>query len=217
MRIVCLSDTHCRHHDLRVPEGDVLVHAGDFCNWGNLEEVASFGRWLRALPYKRKVVIAGNHDWPFERNRREAEAELVGDPRYGVIYLQDSDVEIDGLRFYGSPWQPEFCGWAFNLPRQGYELRQRWAAIPDGVDVLLTHGPAKGILDRGYSERVGCEELAVAVAAKQPRLHVFGHIHPSCGLQRHEYGTSVNASVCNEEYDPVNPIQVIELGERQGQ
>src|SRR4051812_21905645 len=111
MRLVCVADTHLYHHDAyRVPEGDVLVHAGDMCQAGrrhtptrHIVEAEKAARWIRSLPHRRKVVIAGNHDWAFQLRPEAARAEL-GD---GVDYLRDSGVTIDGVRFWGSPWQPE--------------------------------------------------------------------------------------------------------------
>src|SRR5205085_2391850 len=130
-------DTHTFQTDLDpVPEGDVFVHAGDLCRAGRLSELAGVAEWMRALPHKHKVVIAGNHDWCFVREPAAA-LELLGPT---VLYLQDSGTVIDGVRFWGSPWQPAFNNWAFNLPR-GSALAEKWALIPEGTDVLITHGP----------------------------------------------------------------------------
>lgn len=120
IRIVCLSDTHCRLHEIDVPDGDVLVHAGDFSKRGDAGEVRAFVDALRELPHPDKIVIAGNHDFLFEREPDRARALLMeaGGPGHGVVhYLLDSGVTLHGLRFWGSPWQPEFFDWAFNLPR----------------------------------------------------------------------------------------------------
>src|SRR5512138_2110321 len=98
MRLVAVADTHMFHRELAVPDGDVLVHAGDLCRRGDLEELAEAARWLASLPHALKVVVAGNHDWPFQREPERARAAL-GD---GVIYLQDSGATVGGLRFWGS-------------------------------------------------------------------------------------------------------------------
>lgn len=206
LRLVCLSDTHGHHERLRVPAGDILVHAGDFCTAGRPSEALQFAMWFLAQPHPHKVVIAGNHDVCLEQDRAIGERLF-----HGATYLFDQAAEIAGLRFYGSPWQPEFCGWAFNLPR-GTALREKWGQIPNGLDVLLTHGPPVGILDWVPGKgMVGCEELREAVTRTRPRLHVFGHIHESAGVERCADGLFVNAAVCTGTYAPTNPIRVVEV------
>jgi hypothetical protein len=113
------------------------------------------------------VVIAGNHDWPFA-DEPEAARALLGE---GVLYLQDAGATVQGLRFWGSPWQPEFCNWAFNLPR-GRALADKWALIPEGLDVLVTHGPPRGIGDVAtFGGHTGCEDLLSRLRVARPRLH----------------------------------------------
>jgi Icc-related predicted phosphoesterase len=188
-RIVCVSDTHARHRLTAVPGGDVLVHAGDLTRRGKLEDVEEFDRWLGTLPHPVKVVICGNHDFCFQDRPAEARA-LVRN----ATYLEDSGCEAGGLTFWGSPWQPWFGGWAFNLPR-GEELARVWAKIPDRVDVLLTHGPPEGILDRtNHGENAGCADLLRRVYEVRPRLHVFGHIHEAAGRLDADGTVFVNAS-----------------------
>lgn len=207
MRIVCLSDTHCKQGLVNVPDGDVLVHAGDFTNTGSLLEVELFGLWLQGLPHRHKVVIAGNHDWAFQRQPARARHALSG-----CHYLQDSGVEIDGVKFWGAPWQPWFYDWAFNLSR-GAALREKWALIPEGTHVVITHGPPHGrgdLVPRG--ERVGCEDLAARLCAIKPRLHVSGHIHNGYGVVESPEGIIyANASICDEQYRPVNAPIVVDL------
>lgn len=205
LRLVLLSDTHDRHADIDVPDGDVLIHAGDFTSRGRPEEVASFGAFLAELPHRHKVVVAGNHDFLFQREPERARA-LLGD----VLYLEDSGAEVVGLSLWGSPWQPWFHDWAFNLPR-GERLAERWALVPAGVDVLVTHGPPHGILDRTASGLdVGCEELARARERIRPRLHVFGHIHEARGARRDGAILSVNACNCDLRYRPVQAPVVVD-------
>src|SRR5262249_34581739 len=179
MRIVALADTHLFQADLRdLPAGDVLVHAGDLMRGGSLEELRTVVSWLTEQPHRHKVFVAGNHDRCFETHPEKARA-LLGP---AVHYLLDSDVVLDGVRFWGSPWQPAFNDWAFNLPR-GPALATKWELIPVGVEVLITHGPPRGIGDRcGMSEREGCDDLREAVFRVRPRLHLFGHIHQDGGL-----------------------------------
>lgn len=177
MRIVAVADTHTFIDDLVVPPGDVLVHAGDLCRGGSLEELREQVAWLAALPHRHKVVVAGNHDWCFARQPAAARA-LLGE----IHYLQDAELVLDGVRFYGSPWQPAYNDWAFNLPR-GPALAAVWQQIPTGLDVLITHGPPEGIGDAsGMDERAGCADLRARVRQARPRVHLFGHIHQDGGL-----------------------------------
>jgi Icc-related predicted phosphoesterase len=196
MKIVAVSDTHGRHEQVEVPNGDVLVHAGDFCGYGTLDEVAAFNDYLGTLPHAHKIVVAGNHDWPFERDPEQAQKLLTN-----ASYLQDSSTVIDGVMFYGSPWTPEFFSWAFMLPR-GKALADKWSQIPDNTDVLITHGPAMGILDRTPAgELAGCEDLAQAVGRRiRPQLHIFGHIHAGYGLVNRHGTAYINACCCDEQY-----------------
>lgn len=212
MRIVCLSDTHNDLHELEVPEGDMLIHAGDFTGRGSPQEVEAFAAQFAAYPHEHKIVIAGNHDWTFERNRFLGEEILrrAG----GITYLQDSEVTIDGFRIYGSPWQPWFHNWAFNVHR-GPKLRAIWEKIPTGVDILVTHGPPFGILDVApRNGHVGCEDLTAELARIKPRLHVFGHIHDAYGIVEKDGTIYVNACNDNERYNPVNPPIVVDLEPR---
>ena len=211
MRIVCISDTHMTHRSLTLPEGDVLIHAGDATGRGTVEEVSSFLRWFNAQPHARKILIAGNHDWLFQRHPGIADQLLAENP--DVTYLQDSGVEIDGVKFWGSPWQPWFMDWAFNLPRKGAQLGRTWERIPMDTDVLITHGPPYGALDlvEGREEHLGCEELQIRLAAVRPRLHVFGHIHSGFGIARLGDTTYVNACTCTEAYKALHPPVVVDL------
>lgn len=214
MKIVCISDTHNCNAQLLVPEGDLLIHSGDATTTGTIEEVVRFNKWIAGLPHKYKVFIAGNHDWLFERQNPLARRLLDS----GVIYLQDSSAEIEGFKIYGSPWQPRFFEWAFNLSR-GPELAEKWRLIPDDVEILITHGPPNGILDlvprkRGI-ENTGCEELRKRVETLtghgKLKIHVFGHIHCGYGIEEQFGIRFINASTCNEAYLPVNKPIVIEI------
>lgn len=205
MHLVCLSDTHNLHDRLVVPEGDVLLHAGDFTARGTAREVAAFGAFLARQPHRHKVVVAGNHDFLFQEEPGRARA-LLGD----VIYLEDELARVGGLTVWGSPWQPWFHDWAFNLPR-GAALAEKWARVPEGVDVLVTHGPPHGLFDRtAAGERVGCEDLTRALVRIRPRLHLFGHIHEAYGAAHVDGTLAINACNCDLRYRAVNPPVVVD-------
>ncbi len=197
MRIVAVADTHLFHGDLDVPDGDVFVHAGDLCRGGDLDELREAAAWLAGLPHRHKVVIAGNHDWAFVREPAAARVAVSG-----LTYLQDAEVAIDGLRFYGSPWQPAFHDWAFNLPR-GPALAAVWAHIPTGIDVLVTHSPPDGFGDRSsIGGRAGCADLRARLRVVWPRLHVFGHIHQDGGAWRDDGIVLANVTTSECERAP---------------
>lgn len=199
MRIVAVADTHTFHDDLHsIPDGDLFVHAGDLCRGGRLEEVRASAAWLRTLPHRYKIVVAGNHDWCFV-NEPQVACEILGSD---ILYLQDAEADIDGIRFWGSPWQPRFNDWAFNLPR-GEALASKWALIPEGIHVLVTHGPPYGIGDcSGDPVRLGCQDLREAVRRVRPLLHVFGHIHQDGGVWREEGVWFANVTTWEGERGP---------------
>lgn len=206
MRIVCISDTHEQHESVQVPEGDVLVFAGDMSHVGKSYAIAAFNEWLGTLPHKHKIVIAGNHDWGFVLFPELSRALITN-----AIYLEDSGCEIEGVKFWGSPITPEFCGWAFNR-RRGEPIRAHWDAIPDDSDVVITHGPPQGILDTTgpCGQPLGCWDLTVALTERvKPKLCVFGHIHGGYGKREWDGTTYVNAAMLDEAYRPGrSPISV---------
>lgn len=200
-----------------LPEGDVLVHAGDMCMGGRIWELEKTAEWLSKLDYEHKVVIAGNHDWPFVRDHALATNTLK---EAGVIYLEESEVVIDGVKFYGSPWTPRFFSWAF-MKERGEQLAEVWKKIPEDTKVLITHGPPYGVQDLTLyptgkpDTHAGDEALTKELLTHRvrPKLHVFGHIHYSYGVYDKSMlmTTFVNAATVNEDYDPVNKPVVIDL------
>mgnify|MGYP006268769609 CR=1 FL=1 len=206
-KIVCISDTHGKHDLITkdLPDGDMIIHAGDVSNVGKPNEIYDFLNWFSTLPYKHKIFIAGNHDFAFEINDDIA-------PEYkelGVTYLMDNMVEIDGIKIYGSPWQPRFYDWAFNVDR-GPAIAEKWAKIPTDLDILITHGPAFGILDDTIQGlRVGCEDLYNKIMEVKPKYHICGHIHYAYGMVTREHTTFINASNLGERYEYRNyPISL---------
>jgi Icc-related predicted phosphoesterase len=215
MKIVAISDTHSHHRKLIIPEADVLVHAGDITWRGELPIVEDFANWLKELPIKHKIVIFGNHELGFRAGyKREPAIKLLQDA--GIIYLEDSGINIEGVQFWGSPWQPWFHDWEFNLQR-GKDIAAMWAKIPDNTNVLITHGPPYLIMDeapRGVfdHENVGCKDLLDRLGnLTELKYHVFGHIHHGYGTKQMGPCTFVNASSCTEKYNPENPPIVVEI------
>ena len=202
MKIVCISDTHNKHKQIPedwFPEGDVIVHAGDISSMGYLHEIEEFCKWYSKMPYPHKILIAGNHDYGFQTKPNAVKEILDRYPE--ITYLQDSGTEIQGVKFWGSPWQPEFCDWAFNLKR-GPQILERWKQIPEDTRVLITHGPVQGRCDMVMSgEFVGCEMLEMELHTRlNVELHVCGHIHSAHG-EHHDGKTHfINASILNERY-----------------
>jgi len=214
MKITFISDTHTRHRDVEadLPGGDLLIHAGDFMNSGyHKEEAEEFFTWFDGIKgYDKKIFIAGNHDRIMQMQPEWATDTLT---EYKTIdYLRDEgfayyDMDMDrSTKIYGSPWQPEFFNWAFNLPRNGEEMKAKWDAIPDDTDILITHGPPYGYLDvpGGKKFQVGCELLRERIDAMQPKIHVFGHIHGSAGYYFNGHTHFINASVLDERYTYTN-------------
>jgi predicted phosphodiesterase len=206
-----LSDTHCAGSEgkIEVPDGDLLIHAGDLTYRGTQGEVERELAWIDSLPHKHKVVVPGNHDWLFDPNRPASfrgwllpQGVSVDDlmSRFPTITpLIDQSATIEGFKVYGSPWQPWFYDWAFNFPRHdpGHETaKATWAKIPDDTQILVTHSPPRGILDLTYGgedTRAGCPELWKRIEALDHlRLHVFGHLHESYG--REDWGERRRAS-----------------------
>lgn len=201
MKFVFISDTHSLHEQVALPEGDVLVHAGDFSMRGSLPEVSAFLDWFEGQPHRHKVLVAGNHDFLAEREPGVFRALLPE----SVIYLENNGIEIEGLRLWGSPITPWFFDWAFNRHR-GADIRPYWEAIPHGTDVLITHGPPYGILDEVLRDPrpVGCRDLLRRIEKIRPKVHVFGHIHEGYGQLEHDGTLFINAASVDVRYKPVN-------------
>lgn len=211
-KIVMVSDTHNKHNQIVLPEGDILIHSGDFSGVGRQSEVRNFFKWItkQSEKFEHIVFIAGNHELTFE-NKSSWVNPLIRTLPKNVHYLQDSYVIINGMKFYGTPWQPEFYNWAFNLKR-GLPLAQKWALIPEDTGVLITHGPPKYMCDYMPWDltNIGCQDLLDRIMIVKPKLNVFGHIHVGYGYKEYEGVLFVNASTCDEGYNPVNKPIVVE-------
>ena len=241
LRIVAISDTHNRHADLQIPDGDVIVHAGDLTWGGSLEEVESFNAWLGSLPHKHKIVVAGNHDfsldadvctaehWPhLHRNTVGGIPTLSGREvaeRYltNCTYLCGETATIEGLEIYAVPHQQTIKvpghthKMAFNLDTEE-QLADEFAKIPETTDVLLTHGPPKGVgrLDRTMAgASVGSQSLRTRIlqlgAVGRLKACVFGHVHEGYGASSLGSVTCINAANVNIFYKATNPPIVFDV------
>jgi Icc-related predicted phosphoesterase len=216
MSICIISDTHNKHKQLtkfyddgKLPEADVIIHCGDISSIGKEHEIRNFVKWFSGLEqFKHKIFIAGNHDKMFEYNGIMAR-QLI--PK-NIIYLQDNGVEIDGIKFWGTPVQPIFHNWAFN--RSEEKLAQHWSFIPDDTDVLITHGPPNSIMDWSIYDKIntGSPSLYHEIMNRiKPIMNVMGHIHYCYGVKNINEITFINASNLDEAYECVNPPIYIEL------
>lgn len=200
MQLVCVSDTHNQHDSVIIPDGDVLIHSGDACGIGTMQEFLAFVNWIAKQKHKHKIYVPGNHD-RFTQQQLVLSKYLLKE--VGVVMLVDELIEIEKKKFYGSPYQPMFGNWAFNLPRG--QLKNVWEKIPSEIDVLITHTPPHGILDLVDDVNVGCEELKEELKRICPKVHVFGHIHESYGVLKTSKTLFCNAACCDALYEPINP------------
>lgn len=208
LRLVLLSDTHNLLEDIEVPDGDVLIHAGDATMGGRPREIWAFADIMDQFTHRHKIFIPGNHDLLFEQDP-EAARNLVKRRAPGVTVLVDQLVDVEGLKVYGAPWQPRFMDWAFNVDPD--KIKAKWDLIQP-CDVLVTHGPPLGYGDltrRGM--RAGCPELLKAIERIKPRYHVCGHIHEGYGVRQHLDTTLINATCLNDRYAPVHQPIVLDV------
>lgn len=223
--IIAISDTHSLHAGLYLPIADILVHAGDITNIGAINDVISFNAYKHLKNYKHKIVIPGNHDFCFQDHYLHT---LAFCSNFNV--LLDSGMAIDDINFYGTPWQPSFNDWAFNVDSEK-ELYKKFNKIPKETNVLISHCPPYGILDSvpeiekvidpygkkcykevltGKSNHFGSKAL-LDVISNRPNIkyHIFGHIHSSYGVMSKDGINFINCSVMNEKYSMVNePIRI---------
>ncbi len=224
MKIVAISDTHEQEESVFIPECDVLLHAGDFTYLGKLDKIEKFNTWCQKLldngtVKKKIVVIAGNHDLTFDGQsqrksvRDDALREQAESLMTACAYLNQSSIEIDGVKIYGEPRQPWFHDWGFNVARDQMET-ECWSKVPADIDILITHGPPFQAGDKCEDGReVGCPKLREWITKHQPKLVIAGHIHESRGVYRIHDTYVVNASSCTLQYKPANPAYVIDFDE----
>ena len=206
---VCISDTHNKHEKLNIPDGDILLHAGDFSYEGQYEEIQNFNHWLGTLPHKHKVVITGNHELSFDlEHEKQINNDFFGNEPLNFntargllqncIYLEHSSVTIEGIKIFGTPYQPIFYDWAWN--RTDKELAKYYADIPNDSDIVITHNPPYQILDKVVDPCtpdpcVGCKHLRNNLLKRvKPKVNVFGHIHEGYGVEHIDDTIFINAS-----------------------
>lgn len=239
MKICCISDTHNKHRELKLPEADLLIHAGDLSGLGKRYEVEDVLLWFKSIVHKFKhgiVFIAGNHDKSFDVNFGELEFFLdeeveksrmnkpfwlrqmlqeIEEDNLNIKYLENDWIIVDDVVIWGSPITPWFHGdrWAFNKHR-GSDIKEVWSSIPEGTHIVVTHGPplGKGDYIPRSKESVGCEDLLTELENRvKPLLHVYGHIHEGYGVYGDGNNLYANASACNEHYDIVNKPLLFEI------
>ena len=194
MRILHISDTHGFHRNLpndRFKDIDVVIHSGDCSNWmdqfRNEPEVRDFIDWYSKVPVEHKIYVAGNHDTSIER--RLVTPEDFTDN--GIIYLENTGININNINFWGSPHTPTFGNWAFMKAR--HKINRVWENIPEDTDVLITHGPPKGVRDLSFDkdgelEMCGCSALMKRCWELKHTLKLvcFGHIHNMDGVDTNQ-------------------------------
>ena len=189
MNLTIIADTHGLHDEIKLKFGTILIHAGDISEYGTEEEIISFLQWFSKQPFEYKIFIAGNHDLFLEECTATKRKKII---RKDIIYLQNSGVEIEGLKIWGSPVTPYFLGMAFNA-RPGKDIKKIWNKVPHDTDILITHGPPKGILDDDF----GCEELLNALPMINPKIHCFGHVHGCNDRKKLNKSLFINAALVN--------------------
>jgi len=242
MKVLVLSDTHSQMRNIwgswsdedkrSSLDCDLIVHAGDLTLRGSKDEVESELKSLNDIFDQEKVIISGNHDFFLDTDWKSYTSigkKRHGNNRFGTLeeiselmdklninYLNDSFIEIKGLKIWGSPVTPWFNDWAFNRER-GKDIIAHWNKIPEELDILITHGPPKGILDLvkypmiGESPNVGCGDLLYSVFSKMPKYHIFGHIHEGRGIMESNGITFINASCIDESHNPINKPIIINI------
>lgn len=213
MRVAAISDLH--GHLPEIPPCDLLLLGGDLCPLHNHDPGYQaewldtlFRGWLDSLTHVRHIVgVAGNHDWVFQELPEAVPTNL----RW--TYLLDSGTTLEGFRIWGSPWQPVFFDWAFNLDFG--ELAKKWDLIPEGTDILVLHGPPFGWGDfakrHDGGEHTGCPHLAHRVVQLQPRLVIFGHIHEGHGQWQQGRTILANVSHLDRYNQPIHEAMVWDL------
>jgi Icc-related predicted phosphoesterase len=231
MKIVCISDTHNKHEELDMSslgdDTDILIHAGDFTNFGKRYEIKKFVEWFEKQRARYRVLVAGNHELsldddyikahqPSALNLLKQQVQSLVKQNENIIYLENSGAEIDGLYVYGSPCSLKgSTTWGFQVEEKDGSAEEIWASIPTDTDLLITHSPPLGILDEYNNTLYGCPTLFKHVFNRiKPRVHVFGHIHDQHGIQMKSTDTGspitfINATSVNGKHE-VTGVPIIQ-------
>lgn len=217
-KIVCISDTHMRHEGLVIPECDILIHAGDATNYGDLTELMEFAEWLNEQEAAHIIFVPGNHEIQMEKNLQQS-INILKNYCPAINILINETIDIEGIKIHGSPCTPWYGSWGWNRARSDEEaifrnikhIKHDWDLIPLNVDVLITHGPAYKVLDMNREgEHCGCYNLMATIVDLRPKIHICGHIHEGYGYEHYDGVDFYNVSICNRQYLPINPITVID-------
>jgi len=221
LKIVAISDVHCKWNKLVIPECDILISCGDYSFRGEKHVVKNFHTWLNKQDARYVISVQGNHELWVEKNFLEAK-QVAEEACPGVYFIDEGLVEIEGIKIYGSAITPFFCDWAWNRYPEG--LIKAWNKIPDDTNILISHGPPYDILDKTtYAngdprpEPLGCSFLMHRIKQlKELSLHFFGHIHWQGGQTVNKDGVSYfNTAVCDEMYLPTNPITIVDFNKEE--
>ena len=213
MKVWVISDTHNEHDKLLVPKGiDLVIHAGDAANHKSREinsnEMLNFVQWFESLPIKYKIFTGGNHDTSLESYWRKDDFA-----KRGIILLINETITIEGIKIFGSPYSPTFnVGWAFNCHRG--KIGKHWSHIPLDADIVVTHTPAKYLLDTTDNGPQGCGALRSMLYKVNPKFHICGHIHDMGGhsaTNQYLDTVFVNAAVVNNQHTVINNGHIIEI------
>lgn len=216
MKLCVISDTHEKHNKIDIPECDILIHCGDFSMMGDKFKILAFLNWFSSQPARYHIYIAGNHDISYEKDL-DFKNRMI--KKFDLIYLEHEPKEIEGLKFFGSPYSPEFFNWSFSYERGSLDATKLWNQIPRDTDILITHGPPKNILDRckynspPHPQNAGCEILRHRIEDLNLKYVLFGHIHEGRGMDYYTLSPTVfvNASSCDLRYRPIKDPVILEV------
>ncbi|PZN92309.1 MAG: hypothetical protein DCF31_16730 [Alphaproteobacteria bacterium] len=206
-RVTVISDTHWRHDELDLPAGDLLIHCGDMFDLFSRSplRLSRMDAWFRRQPFETILYTGGNHD-----RELEAAAAHRAQPLKHARFLRGETVEVRGLKIFGAPWVPDLARHAFFQDRPS--LARSWAQIPPRLDILVTHTPPQGILDRSRGgQSHGCAALAAELPRIAPRVHCFGHVHASAGQHRIGDTLFINASSIESGTGSIRPPMTFTL------
>lgn len=220
LKVVAISDTHNRHNKITIPKCDILIHCGDSTGLGHRKEVVNFAQWFEEQPATHKIFVPGNHELDFEKQLPDSKLWFTEHCPSGILLMHEQ-VEVEGLKIFGTSYTPQFYNWAFMCER-GEDIRKKWEVVPEGLDILISHGMPYGILDTvdaidldgiPFLHNAGCVDLRTEVRDRiKPKLFFGGHLHKSGGKSV-TIGDTIfhNSAICNDEYEANNPLTIVEI------